>query len=68
MGRDDADDRELRPGELDPGLCRCCVHARALESARGARFWQCQRARTDPTFARYPRLPVRECRGHEELR
>ena len=34
---------------------------------RGARttFWRCERAATDPTFPRYPTLPVLECRGFE---
>jgi hypothetical protein len=54
-----------RPGEVDPGLCASCRHGRCLESGRGSRFWQCLRAQSDPTFPRYPRLPVRECRGHE---
>jgi hypothetical protein len=55
----------IRPGDLDPGLCARCTHGRLLESGRGSRFWQCMRARHDPTFPRYPRLPVRECRGYE---
>ena len=25
----------------------------------------CERSRTDPSFPRYPRLPVTSCRGYE---
>ncbi len=45
-----------------PGLCRGCVHARLLTSARSA-FVRCDRADLDPTFRRYPVLPVLECAG-----
>jgi hypothetical protein len=31
-------------------------------------FWQCLRAREDPRFPRYPRLPVRACDGFEPAR
>jgi hypothetical protein len=47
------------------GLCADCRHARVQENARGSRFWRCLRAETDLRFARYPRLPVRECPGYE---
>jgi hypothetical protein len=49
----------------DPGLCADCRHARLHRSARGSTFWRCRRAEDDPHFLRYPRLPVRECAGHE---
>jgi hypothetical protein len=49
------------------GLCASCEHARLTTNARGSRFWQCLRAQTDPGFSRYPRLPVRTCRGYERL-
>jgi len=47
------------------GLCADCRHARVQGNARGSSFWRCLRAETDPRFSRYPRLPVRECAGHE---
>jgi hypothetical protein len=47
------------------GLCAGCVHTRVVESRRGSRFRLCQRSRTDPTFPRYPNLPVRACRGFQ---
>jgi hypothetical protein len=47
------------------GLCARCRHARRTANARGSAFWQCSLAQSDPRFARYPRLPVRACPGHE---
>jgi len=29
-------------------------------------FSLCERSRSDPSFPRYPRLPVMSCRGYEE--
>jgi len=49
----------------DPGLCADCRHARVQQTARGSTFWRCARAETDPSFVRYPRLPVRVCAGYE---
>jgi hypothetical protein len=48
------------------GLCASCVHARNVESSRGSFFLLCELSRTDPTFAKYPRLPVLSCRGYEK--
>jgi hypothetical protein len=49
------------------GLCADCRYARRVVSARGSEFWRCLRA-DDPAhageFPKYPRLPVRSCRGH----
>ncbi|MFN8180078.1 MAG: hypothetical protein U0167_19250 [bacterium] len=47
------------------GLCARCRHARSIASRRGSEFLLCERSRTDPRFARYPPLPVRECPGFE---
>jgi hypothetical protein len=46
------------------GLCADCVHARRIESARGAVFFLCELSVTDPHFAKYPRLPVISCSGY----
>lgn len=46
------------------GLCRSCVHARAVTTPR-SHFWLCERSRLDPAYPRYPRLPVRECPGYD---
>jgi hypothetical protein len=45
------------------GLCDRCVHQRLVHNTRGSVFSLCERSRTDPTFPRYPRLPVESCRG-----
>ena len=49
---------------VDPGLCRDCRHARRVTTPRSV-FWLCRRSATDPSFPRYPRLPVIACRGYE---
>jgi hypothetical protein len=38
-----------------------------MKSDRGATFYKCERAATDPAFPKYPRLPVLECAGYELL-
>ncbi len=53
---------EIVPGA---GLCNTCRHQRVVVTTRGSRFSLCERSRSDPSYARYPRLPVRECPGHE---
>jgi hypothetical protein len=47
------------------GLCAHCSFARVQLSARGSTFWRCARADADPSFSRYPALPVRACAGFE---
>jgi len=47
------------------GLCASCQHARVMSNDRGSQFVLCERSKTDPTFARYPRLPVLQCAGYE---
>ena len=51
----------------DAGLCASCRHARRIESAKGSDFIQCTLSRTDPSFPKYPALPVIRCRGYERL-
>jgi len=34
-------------------------------TSSGSQFSLCERSRSDPAYPRYPRLPVRECRGYE---
>lgn len=46
------------------GLCEGCRHARRVASARSS-FLRCSRADVDPGYAKYPRLPVLVCPGHE---
>ncbi len=50
---------------VDAGLCATCRHVRVVENRRGSRFYLCRRSELDPSFVRYPRLPVAQCRGYE---
>jgi hypothetical protein len=43
------------------GLCGTCVHARPVDSSKGAVFLLCRLSSVDPRFARYPVLPVLRC-------
>ncbi len=56
-----AADRQSLPAS---GLCASCLFARVLASPR-AHYLRCDRADRDRSFARYPALPVRLCRGFE---
>ncbi len=47
------------------GLCASCRHADVVVSDRGSRFWRCGLAKIDPSFPKFPRLPVLTCRGYE---
>jgi hypothetical protein len=47
------------------GLCTRCRHARRIVSSRGVDFWQCRRSAEDPSYPRYPRLPVLACNGFD---
>jgi hypothetical protein len=58
----DRDDARRAP-PLRGGLCEVCAHVRMIETKRGSRFFLCGRAEVDPSFPRYPRIPVEQCRG-----
>jgi hypothetical protein len=47
------------------GLCESCSHAETVNNRYGSQFWLCGLSRTEPRFARYPRLPVLRCGGYE---
>ncbi|MDQ3720919.1 MAG: hypothetical protein M3350_09110 [Actinomycetota bacterium] len=47
------------------GLCDACRHQRVVRTGRGSEFSLCERAKADRSFPKYPRVPVRECRGYE---
>jgi hypothetical protein len=49
----------------NPGLCATCQYMAATETRRGSVFYRCLRAWTDPSFRKYPPLPVRQCRGYQ---
>lgn len=48
------------------GLCATCRHA-AILASRSSAFLRCGMAEIDPSFPRYPRLPVVACRGYEAM-
>jgi len=58
---DELPDPQRPPGA---GLCATCHHARVVSSAR-SRFLRCKRSDEDPSYERYPRLPVVRCAGFE---
>jgi hypothetical protein len=55
-------------GAMEFGLCDSCAYQQIVRNTRGSVFSLCRRSREDPEFPRYPRVPVRECRGHEPRR
>jgi predicted CoA-binding protein len=46
------------------GLCFDCRYARTVPTPRST-FWLCGLSAVDPSFPKYPRLPVVACRGYE---
>jgi hypothetical protein len=52
-------------GAMEFGLCDSCAYQQIVRNTRGSVFSLCRRSREDPEFPRYPRVPVRECRGYE---
>jgi len=46
------------------GLCASCANAEVVTSSRGSVFFLCRLSLTDPGFAKYPVLPVLQCRGY----
>ena len=54
-----------RPPSPPPGMCGSCRHARLITSGRGSMFILCRLSEVDPSFPRYPELPVLRCRGYE---
>ena len=47
------------------GLCVSCQHVREITSDRGAHFYLCLAAKSDPRLRKYPPLPVFSCPGYE---
>ncbi len=58
------DPPKVVPPKAESGLCSDCRHVRTILSDRGSVFVMCQLSAADPTFPKYPRLPVLSCRGH----
>jgi hypothetical protein len=56
---------DAAPGRPRAGLCETCAYQRLVPNTRGSVFSLCERSKLAPdAFPRYPRLPVRECRGY----
>ncbi|MCU1329654.1 MAG: hypothetical protein JWN34_5024 [Bryobacterales bacterium] len=51
---------------MRPGLCETCIYQRRITSEKGSVFYLCERGLKDPSFPKYPRLPVLRCSGFEE--
>jgi hypothetical protein len=51
---------------MKAGLCDTCRHQRVIRNTRGSTFSMCERSKTDPSYPKYPRLPVNECAGWQE--
>ncbi len=52
---------------VEVGLCHTCAFVRRVENRRGSVFYRCDRSREDPSFPKYPPLPVLECPGFEKM-
>jgi hypothetical protein len=48
------------------GLCADCHNARYIESSKGSQFLLCQLSQSDPSFPKYPRLPILACAGYSQ--
>ena len=53
------------PTRPPAGLCDSCRHQFIVRTGRGGEFSRCERSKTDPRFAKYPRVPVEKCPGYE---
>jgi hypothetical protein len=47
------------------GLCAACIFVRRVETDRRSIFYRCEYSKVDPSFPRYPRLPVIACPAYE---
>jgi hypothetical protein len=56
--------QESAPPAGREGLCATCTHARRVTNDRGSTFVRCHYATIDPSFPKYPRLPVLACAAY----
>jgi hypothetical protein len=54
-----------RPEGTRIGLCQACRHLKRYRNDRGSIFYYCRRSESDPTYPKYPVLPVSDCAGFE---
>ena len=50
--------------ETETGLCGKCTHASIISNPKGSKFWLCNLSKVDPSYPKYPRLPVIHCDGY----
>lgn len=43
------------------GLCARCEHVHRVENDRGSTFYRCRHADVNPSYRKYPILPVLRC-------
>lgn len=56
--------QESAPSAPREGLCATCAHARRVTNDRGSVFVRCTYSAVDPSFPKYPRLPVLACSAY----
>ena len=56
--------QESAPSAPREGLCATCSHARRVTNDRGSLFVRCSYSTVDPSFPKYPRLPVLACSAY----
>ena len=59
--------QESAPSPAREGLCASCVHARRVANDRGSVFVRCAYAAQDPSFPKYPRLPMLACHAYRNV-
>jgi hypothetical protein len=59
--------QESAPSSAREGLCATCVHARRVTNDRGSVFVRCAYATQDPSFPKYPRLPMLACAAYRNV-
>lgn len=52
------------PAPYAASLCHNCQWKRVIISGRGSQFLLCERALTEPRWAKYPPQPQHACSGH----
>jgi len=60
------DKTAARP-DIAVGLCRSCRFVEVVTSSKASTFYRCRLSETDPSFRRYPVLPVVSCRGYRRV-
>ena len=56
--------QERAPSSPREGLCATCAYARRVENDRGSVFVRCAYSTVDPSYPKYPRLPVLACSAY----